>query len=409
MKNKRKQKKIRETSNAPVYRSVVEHREETEEAAPRRHGRSLGGLLVKLMAVAAVVALLAVGWQYRDRFMPDGFLVWVDEMLGGSKGNGFPVEVNGSAAKNMTAVRDTLAYLTDTSLVILNDNGGQVVNRSHNFAEPAMKVSGNYVLVSEIGGKRVRLERRSGTVLEHTHFDAVVTAAVSENGRFAVVSGESKSYLSQVSVYTDHDKNIYNWYSADQVVVDLALSPDGKKMAVLGLSSEGGDICSSLMVFRLDKEESEPMTFRKKGVLLCAVQFLGNNQVAAVGDTALFTVKDGALKTVEYGDYELSGAAFSNKSVAVALRQFGTTDGGRVLAVDSSGEQRFSVSFEGTYRDLCKNGDGWLLLTNGEVVSIGRDGAVQKTESGADSQRVVAVGNTVYVMGLTEIRQVSLK
>lgn len=408
MRNKRKQKKVRE-GVTPAYRSVVEDRELPEkEAPPRRRGRSMGRLLVKLLAVAAAVALLAVGWQYREHFMPDGFLVWADELLGGGGGgSGYPVSVNGSAVKHMTAVRDSLAYLTDTSLVILNGKGGQVVNRAHNFADPTLQVAGNYLLVSEIGGKRVRLERRTGTTLEHTHFDAVVTAAVAENGRFAVVSGESKSYRSQVAVYSDSDKNIYNWYSANQVVVDVALSADGKRMAVIGLSAEAGAMRSSLMIFDLEKEE-KPVTFRNTGTMLCAVEFLVNGQVIAVGDSALWVVDNSTLQTVSYGDYELMGTAFSDTAVTVALQQFGTTDGGRLLSVDGTGTQRFSLDFAGSYRDVCRRGEDWLLLTGQTVTAVSRDGNAKKTESGADSQRIAVAGGTVYVMGLTEIRQVAI-
>lgn len=412
MKNRRKEKKTRDSANVPAYRSVVEE-EPAAQAPPRkqrRKGRSTGLFLLRLLAVAAVVVLLVVGWQYRESFMPDSVLLWADELLAGTgRGDGYPVTISGSTIKAMEPVRNTLAYLTDTSLVMLSDSGGEVVNRAHSFVDPAMKVAGDYALVAEIGGKRLRLERRSGTVREHTHFDEIQTAAVSENGRFAVVTGESKSYLSRVSVYDAQDRNIYNWYSSEQLVADVALSRNGHYMAVIGLSAEGGSLCSTLYLFDLEQDETQPVSFSGTDLMLCSVRYLRGGQVVAVGDTALWTVDKERETKTEYlfGNSELQGAAFSETTAAVSLRQYGTTTGGTVVIVDEQGAVCGTRDFADSYRDIAASDDEYLLLTNREVLSVRRDGTTRTAKISADGQQIASVGRTVYVMGLTEIRQVT--
>lgn len=409
---KRKQKKVRSVSDStPAYRSVVEGRGETTspEKTPRR-GRSVGKLVLRLLAVMAVIAVLAVAWQYRDRYMPDGFLVWADEMLaGGNRGDGFPVTADGSTAKAMTAIKGNLAYLTDTSLVLLNDSGGVVASRAHNFADPAMKTAGTYALVIERGGKRVRLERRSGTLLTHTHEQSVLTAALAENGTFAVASGESKSYLSQVKVYSKEDKNVYNWYSADQLVADVALSADGNRMAVIGLSAKEGEICSTLFVFDLQKgEDAKPVTYQKTDVMLCSAAFLPNGSIAAVGDNALWIITpDGARVEHTYEGNELMGAAFASDSAAVVLRRYGTTTGGRLLVLDQNGKETQNTAFDSSFRDIGVSGASYLLLTDETVTLYDKNGPQKTAAVTADGQYVAAVGNTVYVMGLTAINQIA--
>ena len=57
-------------------------------------------------------------------------LDWVDEQLGGKKGDGYPVAITGSGVLQMEQVDGRLAVLTDTALLLYNDNGGELVRRS---------------------------------------------------------------------------------------------------------------------------------------------------------------------------------------------------------------------------------------------------------------------------------------
>ena len=131
----------------------------------RRKGRSIFRLIFRLMLVAALVAGILFTYMNWDKIAPESLVIWLDEKLaGGQKGDGFPVEITGSAVLDMAETRDGLALLTDTSFLVYNSNGGEVLRRQHGFSSPILKTSGKWSLLAEAGGYRLRVESCAGTV-----------------------------------------------------------------------------------------------------------------------------------------------------------------------------------------------------------------------------------------------------
>lgn len=123
-------------------------------------------IAVRLLFVAAVVVLGLVVWQNWDVLAPEALLDWADQQFsGGAKGEGFPCAISGDTVVAMGQAGRNTALLTDTSLLFLNEKGGEAAKRSHSYAQPMLHTAGQYVLVTETGGGRYQLETRRETVL----------------------------------------------------------------------------------------------------------------------------------------------------------------------------------------------------------------------------------------------------
>ena len=115
----------------------------------RRKKRTALRVAVRLLIVVAVLGTGFLLWRNWDTLAPEAVLDWVDEQLGGKKGDGYPVAITGSGVLQMEQVDGRLAVLTDTALLLYNDNGGELVRRSHGYTDPLLKTSGAYLLVME--------------------------------------------------------------------------------------------------------------------------------------------------------------------------------------------------------------------------------------------------------------------
>ena len=148
--------------------------------------RQFGNFLLVLIVVLGVVALAA----YRDG---TGF-----DMLRRYLNYGRPSEAGGevlydydASGKNRFAVLgDYLAVLSDTSLRLLDKNGGEAWSEQVNMSAPALSTCGSRAVAYDVGGTALYVADQSGVLLELTANDGehFIAATLNEDGWLAVTS-----------------------------------------------------------------------------------------------------------------------------------------------------------------------------------------------------------------------------
>ena len=124
-------------------------------AKKRKHRHPVARAIVRLLLVAAVLTGGFAVWKNWDKLAPEALLDWIDMKLDGAdKGDGFPYAISGDTVVAMGQAKNNLALLTDTSLLFINEKGGEIARRSHAYARPLLKTAGSYALVAERGGGR---------------------------------------------------------------------------------------------------------------------------------------------------------------------------------------------------------------------------------------------------------------
>ncbi len=146
--------------------------------------RQFGNFLLVLIVVLGVVALAA----YRDG---TGF-----DMLRRYLNYGRPSEAGGevlydydASGKNRFAVLgDYLAVLSDTSLRLLDKNGGEAWSEQVNMSAPALSTCGSRAVAYDVGGTALYVADQSGVLLELTANDGehFIAATLNEDGWLAV-------------------------------------------------------------------------------------------------------------------------------------------------------------------------------------------------------------------------------
>ncbi len=366
--------------------------------------------LLKRLAVVAVVLLIGfLVWSNWEKIAPEALLDWTEQQFGEAEtGEGFPRPITGNVVVDMAEVNQHLAVLSDTTLRFFNGTAACVTERAHSFAEPSMHTAGNYVLLTEVGGDRIRLETRRETVLEKQLTNRCIYATdLLSNGTTALIlNSTSQSYLSEVQVLNAKGNVKFTYQSNKYLLTDVALSPNGKQLAVVGTTAGNGTLRSVVLTITLSNGNVKEYT--GTDTLLHSVTFFSNGTVMAIGDNAIWSVTRGADEPDIYScdGYEPVGYTATSSLAIVALRRVGTTDTGAVWMFDTHGNQVQNATYEGTFCTVSARGTDVLLLTDRYMYEMETEGVRNTYEVPLDSLRAVSYRGSPLLLTLSEFTRI---
>ncbi len=367
----------------------------------------------RLLLVAAVLAAGIAVWKNWDKLAPEALLDWIDlKLAGADKGDGFPYAISGDTVVAMGQANQNLVLLTDTSLLFINENGGEVARRSHAYARPLLKTAGSYALVAERGSGRYQIETRRETVLTgQMEGRNILAAALQKDGKFALATDTaSQSYQSELDVYDRKGELLFSWKSPRLLLTDVSFSPEGDRLAAVGVTAEAGNMRSTLLVFDLTQQNAAPVEYTGDGLMLFGVTCFTGGTVAAVGDTEVWVVNPGGtlFEKHSYEGLEPNGFAFGDSSAGIVLRHSGASEGGRLMVVNATGDVAYTAEFSGAFRHVSAKAGGFWLLTSDALHDAGPAGLDRQAQVEADGRMVVDYKGKGMVLGLTALTPVEM-
>ena len=188
--------------------------------------------LAGAVAVVLIIAILSL-------ILPVGIMENLNNLFAMVGKGGYPIELYGSQTLNAVSSGNYYYVLTDTNVNIRSNGGKEIYNISHGFSKPVLKTTSTRALVFDQGGVGLFVANLREKVIEREFENTILNAGISRCGTYAVAY-HADNYASVVSVYNKKDKLLYEWYSADETVNNVAVSPNGKKIAVSTVTASAG-------------------------------------------------------------------------------------------------------------------------------------------------------------------------
>lgn len=196
----------------------------------------------------------------------------------------------------------------------------------------------------------------------------------------------------------------FKWYSAENSVVDVAISDTGRNAAVITLSAENGKLVSHLIL--LDFTKSKPIaTIDYKDTMLFSVCFKNSKSVAVVGDNICSTVElNSPDKHVDYKFEDSNLVSFNNDnssaSVLLAFNQHSDFSSTKVVMISSSGKVEFSKDIEGEIANTSLSHKTAAVMTNSAVSVINNSGKILcEYPSSNEYKKLVNFNNQCFAVG----------
>lgn len=307
-----------------------------------------------------------------------------------SKGEGFPYEIADEDVLKIEAIGNRILILSEDSSLVLDSKAGELLRFQLSNAKSKVTTFNGRALIYSNGSQNVIMQSKTEQLGSIEEDGAVITAAISKNGWFATVYA-SEGKHSVLTVYNNKFEKEFIWQCANERINAVALSPDGKSVAVSAMSVENAEIYSRLMIF--NTKETEPVYDSKvSSTLFLKLYYPSKDTVVAVGDNKTLVIgKDGEKKNeLLYAENSFSLSASDEKgNVAVCCSEFGGTRS-VITVFKKDGSTACSITVQGEVSGLDIGSNKVAVTAGGELVVY--------NFKGEEKERFQISANTEQVM-----------
>ncbi len=286
-----------------------------------------------------------------------------DTVLSASGGETVPmIRYSADDDRQYLAYRDGLTLVDQAGVEMFNSAGRRTLSDDPAFADPRAAASDQYMLVYDLGGESYALYNSLARIYTGTLDFPISGGAVSDSGMYAVVTG-TREYTSAVLLYSRNNK-LKNRFLKDKYVIDVAISDDGERIAIVSVESVNGAYLAEFQVSQPGKDTALA-TLEVAGVFPLAVRFFADNSFAVLCDSAIYfyNADGGSLGSYAFADDAPSRFALDGETAALVFPNNVMGTESRVLCFDSSGSRTDETVFDGRPEAVALTEDALYLLT----------------------------------------------
>ena len=356
----------------------------------------LAGVLVVILAITICQIAIPAG-------IPETLSTTVSAMGTGE----FPIEFESTNTNNVVAKQGYFYVLTDSEIKAVSNGGKVIFSYSHGFENPVLKTSSTRAIVFNQGGNDALIFSLKKLEFVITLEDEIINAAIGDNGTYALVT-TAKGYVAKVSVYKKSDKPVYEWFSANDMINNVAVARNGKKIAISTLSAKVGGFDSKLMILNFKSANAE---FEKQynGEMIYNLSTSFSSGVAVATSNTFDFVRWYKFKCeTNKNDYNLQMLRESNKGTLLLYNRENDKTDNRIIVTNKSGKKKLEVKFNGIITDIAFKNNHIYLISDTKAYILDSKGEIVRTaDCGFGAVRLVVVSqNEISVISDNQISKV---
>lgn len=371
-----------------------------------RKKRSRVRMFKRLIVLVVVCALTIAAIYSRELFRGFDLAGLIQEAFGTvGKTGSFPVSLVGETGTALYNMGGSAAVLTDSNVQIYSRAGRCSGTMQSGFANPVLKVNGNRGIMYARGDKTIKVLGKGGLLTKKELEGFIYTAEVAPGGQMAIARQEERR-AARVEVVDNAFKSLFTWYSAENQVLALSLSPDAQKLAVGTITAKDGAMISAVNLFSV-AEKKELGKVELPETLLVALKCTAN-EVLVIGDNlaAVYDSTGAAKGNYSFGGKTLSLYSAAGNTTGLVLGDYNRDRQVTVVSLGSQCNVNFSFVLKEQPRDIYTDGANTYVLTDMNLYIYNEQGQCTKTIPCQNGEAVMASGSDVYVLMAREVSKV---
>ena len=265
---------------------------------------------------------------------------------------------------------------------------------------PVLSASSTAGVIYDAGGQSLFLFR-DGQETFHLSLEGggdLLSARVNDSGWLAVTAQQS-GYKGVVTVYNSGGSEVIQIRLSSTFVVDAAVSPDCRTVAVVTMGQEAGVFQSQVLFYPVDQEEPSAQV-SLEGATVLDLDY-ENGQLWVLGEDGLTIVSEDGQATASYsfGRSYLKGCSLGGDGFALLLLgSYRAGSASQAVTVDESGQVVAQLPLSGQILDFDSAGSYCALLSGSTLTiytSDFREYAVLDSTQGARYMKLSSNGSAL--------------
>ena len=328
-------------------------------------------LLKKIIAGAVAFCLILTVFIIHLS-SPTGLIELVSNSFAKSgSGSGFPVSVGGGNVLDIKNMADAVAVVSDTNFEIYNQSGKEILVAQHDSSFPVLQTNDSRALIYDEGGTNIKVYNLSGEVFTRKMKNKIILAEMGRNGTYCVVT-DPKNAASMIYVYNKNDTLLFKQSFETELINSVAISDNGKILAVATLNAKGGKYVSSIKLFNIRKEERFK-EITNDGLVYSVDAVNGKNFLVCTADATYSIIgKDGTYSILEESgvQHKSERAGYAN---AVVYGIEGTDTSIKAVVYKNNFEKLAEYNIKTTPKKIDFNSQYFVIAKDTYLYVYGKD------------------------------------
>ncbi len=359
--------------------------------------------IFKIMRIPVVILAVAAALFLSARLMGN---VAVSNITDGirqvktvfTKSEGFPYSLDTFNFKKADSIGSAVIAVNNDSTAVLNSSADELFTMQIKPGSRVITQNGR-ALIYGTASNEVILQSKTEKLGSITEEGAVVAAALAENGSFAT-SHASEKHQSILRVYNSRFKNVFQWNCSQERIADIALSQNGRNLAVAAVGAENAEIYTRIIIFNIgDTEPKADVKF--SGTMFFDVVYTASGKIIAAGDnkTVVLNKKGEKVDETAYAeDSILAVCSDDSGNTVVCYEEFGGAKTG-IVRYSRGGKKTCSIVVDGIPDCVAADGGRIAVASGSETAVYSQNGKeVKRIESETAVESVFIASGTVYAV-----------
>ncbi len=317
----------------------------------------------------------------------------------------FSVSTNSDKIYDFRPFNDGFALLTDNGISFVRKNGDTSSSQQFTYSSPSVEINGDRVVVYDRGNTSYSLMKNEKLYSQQKTDSRIIDFALSKKDNYAIAVKDEKA-KSVLFGMDARGKVIYQWNCPEGYISDVAITPNGGKVAVTVIDSENAVLSSTVYV--LDFEyDSAYAQFEYKAETVLGAKFLSDRKIQVVTDKNVYCISGKDQNVVsEYGTDDIYYCDFSEKYTAVVTKDYSSDDFFTLLLFAKNGKLKSTVELSGKVRGLSVSDKSVSVLFADKTETYSKRGKlVGRIENINHYDDIALVGNFVYVLSSDSVKK----
>lgn len=342
--------------------------------------------------------------------MPAGLVETLSNAIAVLGAGKYPLELSSGNTVNVVSKGSYYFVLSDTEINAVSNSGKHIFSYSHGFENPVIKTSSTRALVFDQGGTTALIFDLGGLKSSVSSKNDIINAAIGDNGSYALVTS-ADNYAAAVNVYKKNNELIYEWFSSEDMINNVAISGNGKKIAVSTMSSGVGGYNSKVSILNFKSANAE-YTKDFPNTIVYELNSATGRGFSIVTENSYSFVSFSGKQITEYkNEYSADMFRVSSAGAAIVFNRDSDKTDNRIVIFAKNGKIKAETQFKGIINDVLYYGGNIYCLSDTTVCILDTEGKnLRNASAGFGVKRISVIGqNKVVTITDNMISEIKLK